>query len=131
MINGPSIKITNNFASATITFNPLVSTYGLNGYDFIKRGQEFEYDIANMTNSNPNTSSTYWYINSTNNLSVGSGGNGVGTTYPVVYVTLIDSNRIKIKVGPQAQISDKITLTYNNGSDINITKTIQVISPIS
>jgi hypothetical protein len=132
ILNGIPIKLTNNFDIETITYKPLINKYALNGYDYIKKGIEYEYDFDINTNENPALSNSYWQINFDSGLTIGSPGYGDETyPVPVVYVTLIDNRRIKLKVAPGAEIGNILFLTYDNGSDINITKTIKIVSPIS
>jgi len=125
VINGTSLQLTENFATESFVYTILVHDYTINGSEFMKLGQNYEYDLSINTIKNSPTATSYWYLGGTNNLSIGSsyGGN--------VFVTLIDSDRIKLKLGSGATVGSGFTLAYNNGSNINLTKTIEVVSLIS
>jgi len=125
VINATSIQLTNNFAIQSFVYTILINDYTINGSDFMKLGQNYEYDLNINTIKNSPTATSYWYLGGTNNLSIGSsyGGN--------VFVTLIDNDRIKLKLGSGATVGSGFTLAYNNGSNINLTKTIEVVSLIS
>jgi hypothetical protein len=122
IINGVPIKLTDNFATATFNYTILINDFSINGSDYIKLGQVFEYDLNINKNINTNLSASNWTINGS--------GISLGGQYGSVFVTLVNSNMVKVKVAPGSTVGDKIYLRYYN-SDIDITKTIQVTSLIS
>lgn len=126
VVNGTSIQITQNFATQSFIYTILINDYTINGSDFIKKGQNYEYDLSINTIKNSPTNVNYWYLGTTGNLSIGS------SAYSgKIFVTSISETSIKIKLGSTAEINDQFTITYNNGSNINLTKTIEMVSLIS
>jgi hypothetical protein len=126
IINGTSLKITEDFVTESFVYIILIGDYVINGSEYIKKGQNYEYDLAISVIKNAETNSSYWYLGDTNNLTIGASAYDGS-----VFVTLIDDKKIKIKLSPSAVEGNSISLTYNNESNINLTKTIEIVSLIS